>query len=81
MTIPLAIFGTLLGVVALGFGVWVFSIWYEVARAPKAEMFQCPRHGAILEKDLIYWMEQPACPLCFSDRLTWAETRGEKGHQ
>lgn len=38
-------------------GLWVYSIYYSVKHAPKAEMFYCPKHGEFLPDHVIKFMD------------------------
>jgi hypothetical protein len=58
--------------------IWVAK--KHVATAPRADLFICDKHGAIMDKHVLRMevgTEQPIlyCPLCFNDRMTEAKQK------
>lgn len=52
---------------------WVFLIWYRVKHSPRAEIFVCPKHGAMLKDHLINFCGEVYCVRCFSEKREWAK--------
>lgn len=57
----------LLAAIYVGYVYW--TEWYRIQKIEKQTMFLCDVHGDILPVDVVEFMGQPACPICFHDKL------------
>lgn len=46
-----------------------YTEWYKIQKLEKQTMFLCDVHGDILPSDVIEFMGQEACPICFHEKL------------